>query len=654
MGKFPFKRPRIISKKFPELDSSIDGVTKSLNDLVFNYREQVHTALFKKHWMMAFSSIALLLVLGSFISPKGKADTNIFYPENCLGGWINPQHAQGEPETDSNGDETQFTKENSAVLPKNTEAQMYCGNFKGTFDTATKPTKIVVSLSLTKGPDLTSEEMLELGTTLASTSVSVLDIASSTASTTQLVASSTDQTQATSTLQIDTSTTTIGASTTTEDTTATTSIQADGTSTAQSIETAIATPGATKKEGPSVLDGIIQSVQDTIDVIFKTTTEKKDQTDTVVVPVPVVEEKPKDEQPQETVGENASTTSMVPIQTKVASYITSHFIDTVFAQEAAEIPTESTPTESEPAQVQAEQPTTPVVVKEESAPEVTASTQVETETVPVQMTVDSSSTDNLSTDISVSSTTLVISTSSEQESVHEVSESVTDEESQILNDGNQFQNNFLDVLYSFDGITWTSLGELNEISMKYRTFEIPVTATTSWGKLQQLQIKVEAKKLETETPTVYLDGIKVDVLFETPTQHEHPDFNRDTILMDKNDGGNIRVVSIINSDTNTNEIWYTTLATQGGYGVAPGSWVKVTLGDPSLSYELIDIYGDNIFWIDQVQQLLWVSNLRKETNDGVGLVEDATTTADFTKNDGEEWIFEYSKETNISIVKRKI
>jgi hypothetical protein len=179
MATFSFKRPRIISKKFPRVDSSIDSVTKSLNELVFSYSEQVDKSLQKKHIMMAFSSLTLLLVLGSFISPKGKAESSIFYPENCLGGWINPQYAQGEQQTTSNGDEVQFTKHNSAVLPKNTDAEMYCGNFKGAFDQATKPTKILVSLALTKGDDLLMEDKIESGS-FASSALQILDAASST------------------------------------------------------------------------------------------------------------------------------------------------------------------------------------------------------------------------------------------------------------------------------------------------------------------------------------------------------------------------------------------------------------------------------------------------------------------------------------------
>ncbi len=257
MGKFPFKRPRIISKKFPELDSSIDGVTKSLNDLVFTYREQVHQALSKKHWMMAFSSLALLIVLGSFISPKGKADSSIFYPDTCLGGWANPQNAQGEPQTTSNGDESQFTKANSAILPENTNAEMYCGNFKGKFDAATRPTKIIVSLALTKGIDHPDEELVPVPV-VATTTEAILEVASSTASTTLLISSETE---------VGTSTVATSSQSTTTD----------------AIETAIATPGKAKAEGPSVVEGIVKSVQDTIHDLFNTKEEESTQTDTVVI-----------------------------------------------------------------------------------------------------------------------------------------------------------------------------------------------------------------------------------------------------------------------------------------------------------------------------------------------------------------------------------
>ncbi len=636
MGKFPFKRPRIISKRFPELDSSIDGVTKSLNDLVFSYSEQVQNALSKKHWLMAFSSIVLLLVLGSFISPTGKADSNIFYPETCLGGWINPKHAQGEPETTSNGDETQFTKENSAILPKNTNAEMYCGNFKGTFDAATRPTKIIVSLSLTKGADLTYDEMSKENL-LVGSSTPDSSVVSSTTDMTLISTSTTIEQVSSSTSAVDTQTSSSTIASTSE-----VLPDSESTSTTSSQDKAVATPGGAKSDTPSIIDGVVKSFQDTVDVIVNFTKDKSTQTDTVVVPPPTPDESPAKTNDATSSSITSSSTSYVPTNKTFLS----HFVETVFAQEESNVTSE--PPVPQVTSVDTVVPQAESGTATEEVPTTTQAGDGELQAkdvAPVQIDSSTSTDANPSGGDTTSTST---STTTDAEVIDTESEQKTPQESVALDDGNQFQNNFLEVLYSFDGISWTSLGELNEISMKYRTFEIPVTATTSWSKLEQLQIKVVAKKIDVETPTVYLDGITVDALFETAVMHDHPDFSRDTVLMDKSDNGNIRVVSIINSDTNTNEIWYTTLNEQGGYGVAPGSWVKVNLEDSSLSSELIDICGDNIFWIDQAQKLLWVTNLQKETNNGVGLLNDATTTIDFTKNNGEEWVFEYNYETKVS------
>lgn len=518
MGKFPFKRPRIISKKFPELDSSIDGVTKSLNDLVFSYHEQVSNALSKKHWWMAFSSIALILVLGSFISLKGKAESSIFYPDSCLGGWINPENAQGEPQTTSNGDESQFTKENSAVLPKNTNAEMYCGSFKGKFNVATKPTKIIVSLALTKGNDLLQEDTLESGLVATSTKVDIVDVASSTA--TLLEVSSTTN---------DTSTSSLG-----------------GTS---SVDTAIATPGAKKSDGPSVVDGVVKSVQDTIHDIFGGSDTKTTQTDTVVVPVSAPA--------TDTQSLPATTPQEIKATTTPTSYIqlknsfVSQFVDTVFAQE-----------DSSGTQASSDTQATSQVT---DAQVVVATTSNVHDVVSTTVTSQSDSTS------SASSVATFLSTSTSEggtttDSLFLVGTSTTVPPADLTGgtttlptpdkaDDNQFQNNFLEVFYTFDGVTWTSLGELNEISMKYRTFEIPVTASTSWNDLGHLQVKVQAKKRQMDTPTVYLDGIKVEVLYDTEIEHTHPDFARDTILKDETIEG-IRMVTIINNDTKEQEIWY--------------------------------------------------------------------------------------------------
>jgi hypothetical protein len=516
MGKFPFKRPRIISKKFPEIDSSIDGVTKSLDDLVFNYHEQVSKALSKKHWMMAFSSMALILVLGSFISMKGKAESSIFYPETCLGGWINPENAEGEQQTTSNGDESQFTKDNSAILPKNTNAEMYCGNFKGKFNAATKPTKIMVSLALTKGNDLLKEDTLESGLVATSTNIEVVEVASSTASTTLVLASSTALEVSSSSL----------------------------TTSTPAVDTAIATKGAAKNEGPSIVDGVVKSVQDTIHDIFGGSDTKSTQTDTVVVPMPTTATDTQSVPPaQET---PAATTPTSYIQLK--NSFVSQFVETVFAQEDSS----TSPTSSD-TQVIDIPVVTPVITDVHDVVSATGTPTPQSESVssaPSVTTFFSTSTPDSST----TTDSLFLVGTSTASSTDFTNGTTTASTTDLVSD-NQFQNNFLEVFYTFDGVTWTSLGELNEISMKYRTFEIPVTASTSWSDLGHLQVKVQAKKRQLDTPTVYLDGIKVEVLYNTEIEHTHPDFSRDTILKDETVDG-IRMVTIINNDTNEQEIWY--------------------------------------------------------------------------------------------------
>ena len=568
MAQFSFKRPRIISKKFPRVDSSIDSVTKSLNDLVFSYSEQVDKSLQKKHVMMAFSSLVLLLVLGSFISPKGKAESSVFYPENCLGGWVNPQYAQGEQETTSNGDETQFTKSNSAILPKNTNAEMYCGNFRGTFDQATKPTKILVSLALTKGPDLLLEETIE-SMSFASSSLEILDaspssdvsftLSSSTASTTLTLASSTEGGTATTT-----------ASSTATDMTVSATSTEGASSTVPTTPEVVQATVQSQDATPSVMTGIIESLKDTIDTLFSSD-ETSAKTDTVVVPTPevtpVVEQAPVPA-PEPTpapapVVETPAPTSWLPT---LKNSLISAFFQKVFAQISEATSSEPraiestapepTPISPEPATVPSEPESPPVPPEVISVvPEATPTAEP---VVAVPSTVEYESLSSISSSavdviLSLADGSSTLSTST-LEIVNNTSSS-TLTEATLTEDSNQFQNNFLEVFYSFDGVTWVSLGELNEISMKYRTFEIPVTSSTTWSDMNHLQIKVVSKKNMDDTPTIYLDGIKVEVLYETVMTHEHPDFARDTILKDEVVEG-MRVLTIINNETLQQEVWY--------------------------------------------------------------------------------------------------
>ena len=581
--------------KAKRIDSHIDSVKSSINRLVFSGIHKTDENRKKRRVITSLIVLFLLSVLGSFLSPKGKAELAIFYPTACLGGWVNPNNAEGEIQVESNADEKEFNKNNSAILPSTTNADIYCGNFTGSIEENTKPTKILVSLSWSKGESLELEHKI-IGDSFASSSGEILDSASTTEVSFTL-SSSTEDASSTVPVSLDTeiSTTT---STTTKET----------------------------NEDASLINNIIDKAGELFGNMFNSSNEA-----TTSVPVPSVtepatvkvEEVPTNEvapPPQREIplNENATTSFLDRALERFAGY----FIKKVFAEEIAS----STGDSINDSQVLSENNSTTTVENE------------------VQMNTSSSSIDTVLASTTNSTSTEGSSTETQASSSVDV---VLDSNAEDLS-----PNNFLEVLYTFDGIVWKSLGKINEASMKYRTFEIPVTATTSWNDINQLQIKVQPVQRIDATPTVYLDGIKVEVLYETPIIHEHPDFARDPILKDKSDDG-VRVVSIINSDTNAHEIWYTTIGEQGSYGVAPGTFVQVKLDQESSLYKLIDIYGENIFWLDESKKLLWVTSLQKGTNDGIGLNQNGTTTVSFNKTNGEEWIFEYNNTTKVGVARIK-
>lgn len=74
--------------------------------------------------------IILMIFLLSFIiirQTRIKAEVAYFYPQNCLGSFINPEKVQGEPEVK---DPNLINEANSAVYLGGFK-EIYCGNFKG-------------------------------------------------------------------------------------------------------------------------------------------------------------------------------------------------------------------------------------------------------------------------------------------------------------------------------------------------------------------------------------------------------------------------------------------------------------------------------------------------------------------------------------------
>jgi hypothetical protein len=626
------KRAKRVSRIYTHVqnvDSHIDRVTNSLEQLLFS-SEQESENLSRKRVMLGVFSLALLTILGATLSPKGKAEISTFYPSSCLGGWSNPHNVEGEPQTKTDSTEVEFTKDNSAILLETTHADIYCGNFVGKVEENTKPTKILISLSWSRGETPASSQKV-VGESFASSTGEILDAASSTEVSFTLKNSEDVATSSGETIQEATTTSekvdTESAPTTSEESL----IQKSVDVVQGAINVLLGGVDVSSDSGKEV-NGLDKGAPTKTEI---NTTQEGD----VLVPSQTEQDAPRTEE--------APTSFLNEVLQKFAGY----FVKTVFAEEVASSSQD-------------------VLVGqglEGDSSIVTTTTSVTTTTTPIFPTKEYDSlpgnTEMLSgeedpTSISKGEIVPVPSVSTNDEvatsGALRTEDSAGTSSDVVLGIGtdDQAENNFLEVLYTFDGTTWNSLGKVNEASMNYRTFEIPATATTSWSKLGQLQIKVQSLQRIDPTPTVYLDAIKADVLYETVIVHEHPDFSRDTILKDKTDDG-VRVVNIINSDTNANEIWYTTVDTQGSYGVAPGAWVQVNLYQTNSSYKLLDIYGQNIFWVDEVEKILWASNLQKETNDGIGLAKGASTTVSFTKTNGEEWVFEYNSSTKVSLARIK-
>lgn len=105
--------------------------------------------LYEKH-RLAFLGGSMLVIVGvafGVYRSVSWADSTALYPSTCLGGWTNPQLAQGKPDVADGSDASAFTADNAAVLAANASSDIFCGGFDGPVAENTLPTKVVLSLS---------------------------------------------------------------------------------------------------------------------------------------------------------------------------------------------------------------------------------------------------------------------------------------------------------------------------------------------------------------------------------------------------------------------------------------------------------------------------------------------------------------------------
>ena len=71
---------------------------------------------------------------------------------------------------------------------------------------------------------------------------------------------------------------------------------------------------------------------------------------------------------------------------------------------------------------------------------------------------------------------------------------------------------FLKVSYTLDGVSWQELGTVNKNNWQNLAFEIPVYQLED---IKKIQIKIESLPILNKTPYVYLDGMALELEYET-------------------------------------------------------------------------------------------------------------------------------------------
>ncbi len=110
--------------------------------------------LFARAESLLFSRVTITtLLVTSIILYSGKApllqaESTVFYPKACLGGFDAVELSEGKPQTKIDSDSSSFDKENSAYLRNDKSAELYCGNFDGKVLDHTTPKNVVLTLFL--------------------------------------------------------------------------------------------------------------------------------------------------------------------------------------------------------------------------------------------------------------------------------------------------------------------------------------------------------------------------------------------------------------------------------------------------------------------------------------------------------------------------
>ncbi len=484
-----------------EIGPHINRVKGTLENIVFRGMEESEKEIRAKRMWFSLFALVLLIALGVTLSKRAQSEVAIFHPAACLGGWNGVEKVTGEGET---GAGVAFSNLNSAILPENTIADLFCGEFKGEVPEDSEPKMLVLRVAWSVDGS-TSTQVIE-GESFASSTIEILDAPASSSPDFMLVEP-------------------ILASTTEEASTS-------------SVVVPDETPAVVAPESQASPEQSAPEVQPT--------------PETQIVPQEPVVPTPQTDTPPE---EPQSRTSTFPFFT-----FFKQFFEKAYAQEEPVVTTEVTETSvaeapasvvaeptQEPVQVQPsvlEAPVdTPPVVSEEPAPQPSVLEAPIDDVPAIVISVEATTT---SPSIEIGTSTDALSATSTEEATSTENATSTESVQPIF-----------EVLYSLDGTTWNVLGQVTLEQLPATQFQIPLPEGSSWGELSKLQIHIKRIASVDTAPTIFLDAITLEVeVIRTPhVEPVHPDFERDIVVRDITENG-VRVVTIVNIDTQLEETWY--------------------------------------------------------------------------------------------------
>lgn len=425
-------------RKATILDSHIDKVTQSLQLVAFSKYVPPHIVIIRRAISL---TIIGLLVIYSFAPYLLKANTVLFYPSTCLGGWAVPNNASGAP-----SDPVSYSANTSAVLTANTHAELYCGSFEGEVPAGTVPhdTKLVVhwQAPMSDEPESTPSETQD-----------VVDIVSEDfASSTQEILDAPEET-VTFTSQV---------------------------------------PEA--KEEAEIQPEETPASVETEAVIEKAETESTE---------PPVQ--------SETVSPSSEPE---PVSSRILKMLIGAVVQSAYAEESTETPVEVTPVVEEPV-VEAAPETTQVDTVEVTSTETVVENQEPTSdesasqpTEPTQAPSAEAEGGAPESRPAENDESIVMEEPEEATPVHPTVIEAQKKEAERLE---AILPPFVEVLYTFDGVNWTSLATFAPSEINSNPLTIPYEVGTTWKSLQSLQVKVKSLQTFDQVPTLYVDAIELQI-----------------------------------------------------------------------------------------------------------------------------------------------